>query len=975
MSGSETVDGRDVSADGTKLDGIEASATADQTSEEIQDIVGAMVAGNTESGITVTYQDGDGTIDFAVATQSDVNFTSADHSKLDGIEASATADQTAAEIRALVESASDSNAFADADHSKLNAIEASADVTDTTNVVAALTAGSNIAIAGDGTISATDTDTNTQLSTEQVQDIVGAMVASNTETGIAVSYEDGDGTLDFVVATQSDVNFTSADHSKLDGIEASATADQTAAEVRALVESATDSNVFVDADHSKLNAIEASATADQTAAEIRTLVESATDSNVFADADHNKLNAIESSATADQTDEEIQDIVGAMLTGNTESGITVAYQDGDGTIDFTVTSQTDENFTSADHSKLDAIEASATADQTAAEIRTLVEAGSDSNVFTDADHTKLNAITASADVTLDEISAGTNIGIDSEGVITATDTNTQLSTEQVQDIVGAMVASNTETGIAVTYEDGDGTLDFVVATQSDVNFTSADHSKLDGIEASATADQTAAEIRALVESASDSNAFADADHSKLNAIEAAADVTDTTNVVAALTAGSNIAIAGDGTISATDTDTNTQLSTEQVQDIVGAMVASNTETGIAVSYEDGDGTLDFVVATQSDVNFTSADHSKLDGIEASATADQTAAEVRALVESASDSNAFTDADHSKLNAIEASATADQTDEEIEDIVGGMLTGNTESGITVTYQDGDGTIDFTVASQTDENFTSADHSKLDGIEASATADQTNAEIRAAVEAASDSNVFTDADHTSLTANNSKLSYIEAGATADQTSEEIQDIVGAMVTSNTESGITVTYQDGDGTIDFTVASQTDENFTSADHTALDTAVSKLSYIEAGATADQTNAEIRTAVEAASDSNVFTDADHTKLNGLDTVSTLTSATGGTSSTYSYTLVLGDQGNHVALSNLGDVTLTVPTNSSVAFPTGTEICLFQENVGQVTITAAYGVTLNSADSELKTRVRYSSAILYKVSTDTWLVAGDLTA
>ena len=37
------------------------------------------------------------------------------------------------------------------------------------------------------------------------------------------------------------------------------------------------------------------------------------------------------------------------------------------------------------------------------------------------------------------------------------------------------------------------------------------------------------------------------------------------------------------------------------------------------------------------------------------------------------------------------------------------------------------------------------------------------------------------------------------------------------------------------------------------------------EAGATADQTNAEIRTAVEAASDSNVFTDADHTKLNAI--------------------------------------------------------------------------------------------------------------
>jgi hypothetical protein len=48
-----------------------------------------------------------------------------------------------------------------------------------------------------------------------------------------------------------------------------------------------------------------------------------------------------------------------------------------------------------------------------------------------------------------------------------------------------------------------------------------------------------------------------------------------------------------------------------------------------------------------------------------------------------------------------------------------------------------------------------------------------------------------------------------------------------------------------------------------------------IEAGATADQTNAEIRTAVEAATDSNVFTDADHTKLNGIETSADVTDAT----------------------------------------------------------------------------------------------------
>jgi hypothetical protein len=53
------------------------------------------------------------------------------------IEASATADQTAAEIRTLVGSATDSNVYTDALNTKLAAIEASADVTDATNVAAA----------------------------------------------------------------------------------------------------------------------------------------------------------------------------------------------------------------------------------------------------------------------------------------------------------------------------------------------------------------------------------------------------------------------------------------------------------------------------------------------------------------------------------------------------------------------------------------------------------------------------------------------------------------------------------------------------------------------------------------------------------------------------------------------------------------------------------------------------------------------
>ena len=81
------------------------------------------------------------------------------------------------------------------------------------------------------------------------------------------------------------------------------------------------------------------------------------------------------------------------------------------------------------------------------------------------------------------------------GYVTA---NTQLSNEQVQDIVGAMVSGNSESGITVTYQDGDGTIDFSVASQTDNNFTNADHSKLDGIESGATADQTASEILTLI---------------------------------------------------------------------------------------------------------------------------------------------------------------------------------------------------------------------------------------------------------------------------------------------------------------------------------------------------------------------------------------------------------------------------------------------------------------------------------------------
>ena len=105
-----------------KLDGIASGATANST-ESIQDIVGGMVSGNSESGISVTYQDSDGTLDFSVTSQTDNNFTTTLKNKLDGIESNATADQSASEILTAIKTVDGSGSGLDAD--TLDGVQAS----------------------------------------------------------------------------------------------------------------------------------------------------------------------------------------------------------------------------------------------------------------------------------------------------------------------------------------------------------------------------------------------------------------------------------------------------------------------------------------------------------------------------------------------------------------------------------------------------------------------------------------------------------------------------------------------------------------------------------------------------------------------------------------------------------------------------------------------------------------------------------
>ena len=101
----------------------------------------------------------------------------------------------------------------------------------------------------------------------------------------------------------------------------------------------------------------------------------------------------------------------------------------------------------------------------------------------------------------------------------------------------------------------------------------------------------------------------------------------------------------------------------------------------------------------------------------------------------------------------------------------------------------------------------------------------------------------------------------------------------------------------------------------------------------------------------------------------STINAQTGTT-----YTTVLADASKLVTLNNASAITLTIPANSSVAYPVGTKIDLAQIGAGQVTVAGAGGVTVNSTPT-LKFRAQYSAATCIKTATDTWLLVGDLAS
>ena len=468
----------------------EGSSNLYFTNERVDDRVNALIIGG--AGVDTAYDDSAGTLTLT-ADLSEV--TSDLNERVDDRVGSLLVDSATSGIDIAYDDASDQLTIS-ADLSEITS-DLNERIDDQVNSV--LTAGSNVSLTYDdaaGTLTIASTDTNTQLTTEEVQDIVGGMVDGGTETNVSVTYDDTNGKLNFVVTQL------------------------TSEQVQDIIGPmfASNTETFIDVAY------------DDSDGTLDLVVPVKDEDNMASNSDTHLATQQSIKAYVDsqiQTEESIEDFVGGMITGNTETLITVTYDDSDGTMDFVV----DNDLANYDNTNSGFITATLTNEQ----VQDIVGA-----MFTSNTETNIAATYQDADGTIDLVS-----------------TDTQLTSEQVQDIVGAMFSSNTETNITATYEDSDGTIDLVADLLTE---------------------------------------------------EAVEDF-----VAGAITAGTNVSVTYDdaaGTITIASTDTNTQLTQEQVEDFVGGMLDGD-ETFITVAYDDTDGNIDFTVPVKDEDNMVSDSASHL----------------------------------------------------------------------------------------------------------------------------------------------------------------------------------------------------------------------------------------------------------------------------------------------------------------------------------------------------------------------------
>jgi hypothetical protein len=88
--------------------------------------------------------------------------------------------------------------------------------------------------------------------------------------------------------------------------------------------------------------------------------------------------------------------------------------------------------------------------------------------------------------------------------------------------------------------------------------------------------------------------------------------------------------------------------------------------------------------------------------------------------------------------------------------------------------------------------------------------------------------------------------------------------------------------------------------------------------------------------------------------------------------TLVIGDAGNIVTSSNASAQTVTIPPNSSVAFPVGTQIDIINKGAGVTSVAGGTGVTVNGVSTGTGAiDAQYKAVTIIKDATDTWFMVG----
>lgn len=829
-------------------------------------------------------------------------------------------------------------------------------------------------------------------------------VVASPDFVVVINHEMGGASAGFVV-TVTNIGFTVIS-STSDANDAGA--DMTDSEIKIAYENNPNTNAFQDADQTKLAGIESGAAQDQTGAEIKTRYELEADTNAFDDAAVSKLAAIEASATADQTNAEIRTAVGAATDSN-------VFQD-------------------ADASKLDGIEASATADQSNAEIRTAVEAASDSNVFTDGDHSKLNAIEAAADVTDAGNVATAGAVMDSdisagEGFLRKSGAGTYVA---VKTNLGS--AANPGTGDDNTAGYGIGSR--WINTTLDKEFVCLDITTGAAVWTETTGGgggMSDAEVKTAYENNANTNEFDDAEQSKLAAIEASADVTDAGNVAAAGAVMDSDVSEGEGFLRKTGAGAY-----EAIKSNIGATVDpdANDDTG------DGYVVGSIWINTTGDAVFQCVDNTSTAAVWKNLSAGAAGGETNTASNGGGAGVGVWDAksgvDLIFRNLVAASSritvSLDDPNNEIDldvAVASATVAGAVElATITEVNTGSDTTRAITPAGLAG----SALQTKVDGVEASATADQSDPEI--------------------ATAYGNEVGQVSAGEITAGTETTLRtyapdDIVafidehggGGGGKSPTRSILTLSSSEASITIP---AGCTWFRFQSSPITVSDTSGSPYCNMEHGAAVIQKFSGTEELLSSTLSLNVQTDTGAIALTGASGGTTVRTLAGivwaprdGTKKTIAHgyglahgtpegrkrlfladtaedddelffrisvgtftgtieiewfydggavtevnpftddhTLALTDSENIVEIDKATANVLTIPLNSSVAFPIGTIITITQAGVGTTSITAATSVTLNgvSAGSGDMTG-EFAGVSLYKSETDVWIVQGSIGA